>query len=284
MLSCNATVLFENSGAVGERLNHVTQNHHPGMLSCSIPAKAVQQTSIMIRQLSPPLAIDSDCYQVSCHFDRTLFHDETANQLGLILPAKMDSAVQKRKAEFLAGRYCARAALAQLDSNLDAAVGIGANRVPLWPPGLVGSITHSHCYASAVVARQQHIRAVGLDSETWIKKSNRENVSSLILTPSETRSGQIQLFDSPLHFLTLVFSAKESLFKCLFPLVNRFFDFQAAIISPLPSGSASGGKFRFELLEDLDTEFRAGYSGYGTYAMDATGVHTAIVLRAQTRD
>lgn len=284
MLLCNATVLFKNTGAQSERLTHVTQNYAGNMLLHNIYTNAAQQALIMIRRLAPTLAIDSDCHQVSCHFDTTLFHEETADQLGLILPATLGNAVPKRKAEFLAGRYCARAALFQLGGNPDATVGIGTNRVPVWPPGFVGSITHTHCYASALVAHQKHVRAVGLDSETWIEAASADSVGPQILTPRESHSGRMHLFESPLHYLTLVFSAKESLFKCLFPLVNRFFDFQAAIISPRPHGSATGGEFRFELLEDLSAEFRAGYRGSGRYAVDTTYVHTAIVLRAQTRE
>ena len=98
--------------------------------------------SMMIYQLAPPLLLDGDCRQVSCLFDGTLLQPDTADQLGLALPVTLDKAVQKRKAEFLAGRYCARAALAQLDGSLAVNIGIGANREPLWPPGFVGSITH----------------------------------------------------------------------------------------------------------------------------------------------
>lgn len=238
----------------------------------------------MIIRLTPPLLADSDCHQVSCQFDDALLREDTADQLGLTLPATLDRAVQKRKAEFLAGRYCARAALAQHDGSAAVDIGIGTNREPLWPPGFVGSITHTQGYASAIVARQAQVRALGLDSEAWIDTQKVASVSPQILTPRDSHGEQVHLFDSPSHYLTLVFSAKESLFKCLFPLVNRFFDFQAATISPLPSGSPSAGTFRFELLEDLSAEFCAGYSGYGSYALDTDCAHTAIILTTQAPD
>jgi len=120
---------------------------------------------------------------------------------------------------------------------------------------------------------------VGLDSETWIEPGTVESVSRQILTTSEDHADHCQLFESPLHYLTLVFSAKESLFKCLFPLVHKFFDFHAAVIIPQPSGSMAGGEFRFELLEDLNAEFRAGYSGHGSYSIRADFVHTAVILK-----
>lgn len=237
---------------------------------------------MIIRHFTPTTLTDSDCHQVSCQFDDTLWQRDTADQLGLSLPATLAKAVPKRKAEYLAGRYCARAALAMHDNSPAADLGIGANREPLWPPGFVGSITHTHGFASAIVARQAQIRAVGLDSETWIEEHKLASVSPQILTPRDSQYGQMHLFNSPSQYLTLVFSAKESLFKCLFPLVNRFFDFQAATISPQISGSPSAGTFRFELLTDLNTEFCAGFSGQGSYALDRHCVHTAIILRAQT--
>lgn len=240
----------------------------------------------MISLIPPPLQIDSDCRQVSCHFDKNLLQEGTAGQFGLSMPPSLNGAVQKRKAEFIAGRYCAWAALSQLDCNFnvtkgDKTIGIGANREPLWPHGFVGSITHTHGYASAVVARRNTVRAVGLDSERWIEPERAEQVSRQILTTRESHIDHMQLFESPAHYLTLVFSAKESLFKCLFPLVNRFFDFHAAVIIPLRSGATAGGEFRFELLEDMDAEFRTGYSGQGYYSMEDDCVHTAVILKAR---
>lgn len=237
----------------------------------------------MISQIAPPLQIDDDCRQVSCHFDIHRFQAQTAGLLGLSLPPSLNGAVQKRKAEFIAGRYCARTALAQLDdhsdtANEDVAIGIGASREPLWPQGFVGSITHTQGYASAVVAHQHKVRALGVDSEAWIEPGRAGNISQQILTPRESHAGHMHLLGSQQHYLTLVFSAKESLFKCLFPVVHRFFDFHAAIIIPLSSERARG-EFRFELQEDLSAEFRAGYSGHGSFAMDAACVHTAIIIK-----
>ncbi|MGJ8688148.1 MAG: 4'-phosphopantetheinyl transferase family protein [Gammaproteobacteria bacterium] len=234
----------------------------------------------MINTVTSPLRIAADCYQASCHFNKHLFQETTALQLGIALPSSLERAVQKRKAEFIAGRYCAQAALAQLDNALEAVIEIGAHREPLWPQGIVGSITHTEGYASALVAHRTNIRAIGIDSEAWIRPGSLDNDSRHILTSTEGYANHERLFDTPLHYLTLIFSAKESLFKCLFPIVNNFFDFHAAAIRPLPSSSATQGHFSFELLQDLNAEFRAGYSGQGTYVIEAGLVHTAIVLKA----
>lgn len=233
----------------------------------------------MINCAKSPLPSDRDCYQASCHFDKRLYQETTADRLGIILPSTLNRAVQKRKAEFIAGRYCAQTALAQLDNKLDAVIEIGANREPLWPEGVIGSITHTESYASALVAHRNKVRAIGIDSEAWIRPGSLDNDSRHILTRTEGYADFERLFETPLHYLTLIFSAKESLFKCLFPIVNTFFDFHAATIIPTPCSSTTQGHFRFELLKDLNAEFRAGYSGQGSYVIDTDIVHTAIVLK-----
>jgi enterobactin synthetase component D len=261
-----------------------------GMLLCNATALVAQLASNMIRPTAPVLQIDRNCRQASCYFDRSLLRDETASRLGITMPVSLNSAVQKRKAEFIAGRVCAHTALAQLGADFchpdgDATddhrtIGIGAHRQPLWPPGFVGSITHTENYASALVARSNEVRAIGIDSEQWISPETLESVSQQILADIERPADHLAMFHSPIRYLTLVFSAKESLFKCLFPLTNTYFDFKAAAITPLASGAATGGKFRFELLEDLNTEFQAGYSGFGSYSICSDSVHTAIILKA----
>ena len=60
-------------------------------------------------------------------------------------------AVEKRRREFSAGRTCARQALRELGCA-DAPIVHNQNGAPLWPPGIVGSITHSNTYAAAVAA------------------------------------------------------------------------------------------------------------------------------------
>lgn len=237
---------------------------------------------MMIKRTDITLQIDNHCRQASCHFDKHLYHEGIPGQLGLALPSTLAGAVQKRKAEFIAGRYCAREALGQLGDKLDAAIGIGAHREPLWPPGFVGSITHTHGFASAVVGSRTRVRAVGIDSETWVAPAIVDEVERQVLTAGESYADHQHLFESRRHYLTLVFSAKESLYKCLFPLVNQFFGFHAAVISPQASGSATGGQFRYELLEDLNADFCKGYSGYGSYSIRADFVHSAVVLKACT--
>ena len=81
-------------------------------------------------------------------FDPTSFHEQ--DLLWLPHHAQLQSSGRKRKAEHLAGRIAAVHALRE--SGRKTVPGIGAQRQPLWPHSLFGSISHSASTALAVVS------------------------------------------------------------------------------------------------------------------------------------
>lgn len=234
----------------------------------------------VISPASNPLSIDSidaRCRQTSCWFDVKAYHPGVAEEIGVPLPDKLHRAVDKRKAEYLSGRLCARQALQQLGFTAAHTfhIGTGDNRQPLWPEGVVGSITHSHGFASAIVAPADAVKSIGIDSEFEINNKTAGNVTSHILVDGEAHAANRELTNSAEQYLTLIFSAKESIFKCLYPLVNIFFDFHAARVELDP---ARPGRFQFTLLKPLSTDFPAAFQGHGQYTIDGHYVHTAVVL------
>lgn len=75
------------------------------------------------------------------------------------------NAVHSRRKEFALGRALARRALAAAGH---ARVGIpaGPDRAPIWPTGIIGSITHcDHIAVAAVAPTQSGIQAIGIDLE-----------------------------------------------------------------------------------------------------------------------
>ncbi|WP_234705049.1 4'-phosphopantetheinyl transferase family protein [Sinorhizobium meliloti] len=74
------------------------------------------------------------------------------------------TAVKSRRREFSIGRACARAALSKLGFP-PSAIPTGPNREPLWPSGVVGSITHCAGFHAAAVALQKDCVALGIDVE-----------------------------------------------------------------------------------------------------------------------
>lgn len=229
----------------------------------------------MISLTDNPLQLPAPCVQVSCCFDSAAYDSSRGQQFGVVLPERLSTAVTKRKAEFVAGRYCVQLALKRMGEDSGQAIGISEKRAPLWPEGLIGSITHSKGFASAALASAQWIRGIGIDSERLIAEKTANNVASHILIPTETYEKNCGLVSSARQYLTLIFSAKESIFKCLFPLVEQYFDFRDAEISLNPQDP---GKFRFRLRKHLTGEFRDGYIGAGQYTLAGNFVHTAVVM------
>jgi 4'-phosphopantetheinyl transferase EntD len=74
------------------------------------------------------------------------------------------TAVPKRRREFLMGRRYARYALAQLGCP-PCAIPFDGKRLPLWPAGYIGSITHSDRICVAIVGRVDAFRTLGVDLE-----------------------------------------------------------------------------------------------------------------------
>lgn len=157
-------------------------------------------------------------------FDPTTFTD--ADLLWLPHYAELSNTGRKRKAEHLAGRIAAAHALPD-----HAVPGIGPSGEPLWPEGISGSITHSGTQAMAVVVRHP-TALVGIDCEAILAEREAREIQDGIIDAQEamclTRSGY------PFALaLTLAFSAKESLFKALFPQVKTYMGFDCARITRL---------------------------------------------------
>ncbi|HZP11293.1 MAG TPA: 4'-phosphopantetheinyl transferase superfamily protein [Nevskiaceae bacterium] len=133
------------------------------------------------------------------------------------------AAVAKRASEFAAGRLCARRALAQYGIHDYPLVG-GADRRPQWPSTLVGSITHTQGFSAAAVAERSRFRGIGIDVES-IGRVTRD-VWSEVLLPEEQR--WLEQLDprEQAQIAALMFSAKESFYKCQYELTSQWLDFQ----------------------------------------------------------
>jgi 4'-phosphopantetheinyl transferase EntD len=138
-------------------------------------------------------------------------------------------AVPKRLGEFAAGRLCARSALARF-GIASFAVRVARDRQPLWPAGLVGSITHTQGFCAAVVGEQARFVGLGLDSE------NADAVSP-DLRPSICIAAELAWIASlparqRTRAATLVFAAKEAFYKCQYPSTGEWLSFSDLRIVP----------------------------------------------------
>src|SRR6202035_5770079 len=139
------------------------------------------------------------------------------------LPQALRHATQKRQREFLAGRRCAEEALQRLGPG-STHVAMAEDRAPIWPDGVVGSITHSGNFAAAAVAWAADIAGLGIDSEQIVDPAAAHDIAAVCMVGEATlfRAAHGRSF---CEFCTFVFSAKEAVFKCLFPLTRKFFEF-----------------------------------------------------------
>lgn len=135
-------------------------------------------------------------------------------------------ASSRRRREFATGRYCAHQALAKLGVT-GKPVLTGANREPLWPAGIVGSITHCPGYWAAAVARDDEYASIGIDAEPNLPLPAR--VLEVIALPQEVaRLPALAAAGPRVCWDRLLFCAKESVFKAWFPVTGRWLGFSDA--------------------------------------------------------
>jgi 4'-phosphopantetheinyl transferase EntD len=113
-----------------------------------------------------------------------------------------------RRRDFALGRSCARAALKPLGFG-QAVIPKAQAGAPVWPPGLLGSITHTKAYAAALAGRSRDFCLIGVDAERvggigedlWPRLFSGAEREQLLMTRDRSLMA------------TLLFSAKEACYK-----------------------------------------------------------------------
>ncbi|MBE1162039.1 4'-phosphopantetheinyl transferase family protein [Dyella acidiphila] len=175
-------------------------------------------------------------------------------QAGIACPEAIQRSVYKRQLEFFFGRLAARDALATLGLAHEH-VALGAQRQPVWPSDVIGSITHTHSVAAAVAQRPGAYRGIGIDAEQLIDEPTCQSVASTVAGPQELDYLRALPELSWQAALTIVFSAKESFYKAVYANVGRIFDFSAVHVVKLDSARQ---RLTLMLAEDLNDRFRRG--------------------------
>nr|WP_298521811.1 4'-phosphopantetheinyl transferase superfamily protein [uncultured Halomonas sp.] len=202
-----------------------------------------------------------DAQWVGLQFDRERLSGDEAAAHGIDVPSVIQQAAPKRRAEFLAGRLCAREASRRL-TGTSWIPGIAESKAPLWPQNLVGSITHSGSLAAALVASTHRYQGIGLDAEAVMSLQRGERLAPQILTYRERDWLASLPMEQRGAFVTQVFSLKESLFKALFPIVGVRFYFQDA---ELIHWNIQAQQIRLQLLKPLPPAWPAGSEIQGQY-------------------
>lgn len=179
-------------------------------------------------------------------------------------------AAPSRRLEFRIGRAAAHQALRLLGHD-SVPILRGENGEPVWPDGIVGSITHIAGRALCVVSRREQCGGLGLDIEHRDRDfpelaqhvaAEEENQWLSALPERHRRRATLELF-----------SAKESVYKAFFPRVGRFFDFLAVRVTPVPAG---GYEARF--VEPLDEQYPPNRTFHVGCTWNGEFVLTSLVL------
>lgn len=161
--------------------------------------------------------------------------------------AAVARAVPRRRAEYAQVRACARRAMVRL--GLPAGpVPSGPDRAPIWPNGLIGSMTHCDGYRAAALALVGEVVTIGIDAE--VNGPLPAGVLDYVSMPSERAWVSEYTAVSPsVNWDRLLFSAKEAVFKAWYPLTGRWLGFEQAELRPGPPvGRGEPGTFVARLL------------------------------------
>jgi 4'-phosphopantetheinyl transferase EntD len=148
----------------------------------------------------------------------------------------VELAVAKRQREFAMGRACAHAALERLGIH-GVPILSGARREPLWPDGVVGSISHTDGMCAAAVASASKYQGIGIDLEP--DRPLPPEIASAVCSKEELVALERTLAFDPLLIARLVFSAKESVYKCQYPSTQAWLGFDDVQIRLAASGELS---------------------------------------------
>ena len=145
----------------------------------------------------------------------------------------------RKRVEFALGRAAAHFALKQIGFENPPPVLRGQKGEPIWPDGIVGSITHCHPWSVAVAVKCSNGFAIGVDLET-VERIQGTDISDLVCREAEldwVRGGDFQ------QRLTMIFSAKEAVYKALYPLCRRYIDFKEVELTWFPEQHRFQSKF-----------------------------------------
>jgi 4'-phosphopantetheinyl transferase EntD len=161
--------------------------------------------------------------------DHRLIRD--GDELALLpdeMPAFSASVIKVRRASG-AARIVARELLSRF-GQAPRAIPKSMAGVPLWPDGIVGSLTHDAEIAVAAMARRHQFLSVGVDVEP--AEPLAMDLLGIVATPKE----RLTIQDDPLR-ARLLFSVKEAVYKAVYPLDRTFLDHHDVEVS-LSAGTA----------------------------------------------
>lgn len=172
-------------------------------------------------------------------------HDCVSELFASETPA-IAKAIDSRRHEYATGRVLARGLLADLGHEAAPLVYEKKTRLPVWPAGAIGSISHSDDLCIVGVAQTARYRGLGLDVEP--DEPVRGGVERIVLQQGDDSTewswaeegGDAAEFSRRTR---IVFSVKEAVYKAFYPLTRDFWNFHDVSVEI----DLDAGRFRAEV-------------------------------------
>lgn len=137
---------------------------------------------------------------------------------------------QKRLSEYFMARLCAKYALNKFNYYEPLKLHKSLTGRIIWPNNFIGSVSHTDNIAIACIARVEKYTHIGIDIEKIVDYKLFNQLKELVLLKDE-----IKLINSFANsnlslevLFTLIFSAKETLFKAISSIIDEKLDFHSA--------------------------------------------------------
>ncbi|MGW2254328.1 4'-phosphopantetheinyl transferase family protein [Kitasatospora sp. NPDC001660] len=140
---------------------------------------------------------------------------------------------ERRTRQFTVARTLARRALEQL-GYAPTPLLPGAGGAPVWPDGVVGSITHCNGYTACAVAPAGRLASLGIDAEP--ARPLPAGILGLTASAAE-QDGLAQLPPGEAPWDRLLFSAKEAAYKAWYPLTRQWAPLAETPVTVHPDGT-----------------------------------------------
>ncbi|MFE6054872.1 4'-phosphopantetheinyl transferase [Kitasatospora sp. NPDC056446] len=139
----------------------------------------------------------------------------------------------RRREQFTTARTLARQVLAEL-GHPPGPLLPGPGGAPQWPAGVAGSITHTHGYTACAVTGTGRYTSLGIDAEP--ARPLPRGVLDLVGTEGERRR-LAALPEGAAPWDTVLFSAKEAVYKAVHPLTRVWTPLASITVTVRPDGT-----------------------------------------------
>jgi len=193
---------------------------------------------------------------------------------GDLLPEERPSVIQaadRRVREFAAGRSLSRRLIRRRLPGFAGPIRQGAAGEPVWPRGVLGSISHTTGRVVAAVASSREYLGVGIDVEPAAPLP--DGVLRIVASAREV----LQLSRSGIRVADRVlFSAKESIFKAQYSFAGAPLDFEDVDVVVDDEGTFAGS------LVSAVGDLRVGHQFAGRWHIAEGFIMSAVVVPVRT--